>query len=276
VTDAASLPSPSEAPAGASLMLRAHLLGDRIDLRGLEHEQPLALAPVIIRVGEAGHAVFLRYGIVVTCNVSEPEERSLLASVRHLVTEPLETPEVDQVQAVVRADADDQIDPAGRIILKEFTASRLQIVADTLAKHVILSHHEGRVASVFDRLEPLAGTLGRTGRTSPDAEPLVRQIGGVLLVQQKMVGRVEVAERPEVLWDYPDLERFYARLEAEYELRERGRALDRKLELLFRTAETLLRLVEARRMLRLEWYVIILIAIEILLSLYGIFGPVSL
>jgi uncharacterized Rmd1/YagE family protein len=275
VNDAVPTPPTPEVPAaGGSLTLRAHLLGDRIDLRGLEHEHPLALAPPITRVGEAGYAVFLRYGIVVTCNVSEAEERSLLASMRHLVTEPIETPEVDQVQAVVRADADDLIDPSGRISLKEITAARLQIVADALAKHVILSHHEGRVAQVFDRLEPLAGTLGRTGRTSPDAAPLVRQIGGVLLVQQKMVGRVEVAERPEVLWDYPDLERFYAKLEAEYELRERGRALDRKLELLFRTAETLLRLVEARRALRLEWYVIVLIAFEIVLSLYSIFGRV--
>jgi uncharacterized Rmd1/YagE family protein len=99
---------------------------------------------------------------------------------------------------------------------------------------------------------------------------LLQHIGGVLLIQHKMVGRVEVAEHPEVLWENPDLERFYARLETEYELRDRSRALDRKLDFIFRAAETLLRLVESRRTMRLEWYVIALIVLEVLLSLYGI------
>jgi uncharacterized Rmd1/YagE family protein len=270
--DVLTLPR-AEGLSGATLTLRAHLLGDRLELRGLEHEKPLALSPLVTRAGEVGHAVFLRYGIVVTCNMSEAEERSLLGAVRHLVIDRLEDPETEQVQAVVRPDAEDQFDPSGRLVLKEISAPRLQIVADALAKHLMLSHHEARIAHVFDRLEPLAGALRRTGRTSPEADLLLRQIGGVLLIQQKMVGRVEVTERPEVLWEHPDLERFYARLEAEYELRERGRALDRKLDLLFRTAETLLRLAEGRRMLRLEWYVVLLIALEILLSLYGIFGP---
>jgi uncharacterized Rmd1/YagE family protein len=262
----------TETPASAALTLRAHLLGERLDLRGLEHETPLALTPLVIRAGETGYAVFLRYGIVVTCNVSEVEERSLLGAVRHLVTDRVEAPETELIQAIVHPDAEDQIDPSGRIILKEITAPRLQVVADAVAKHLILAHHEARIAHVFDRLEPLAGTLRRTGRTNSEADLLLRQIGGVLLIQQKMVGRVEVSERPEVLWEHPELERFYARLAAEYELRDRGRALDRKLDLLFRTAETLLRLAEGRRMLRLEWYVVLLIALEILLSLYGIFG----
>lgn len=263
----------AETAASTGLTLRVHLLGDRLDLRGLEHETPLALTPLVIRAGAAGYAVFLRYGIVVTCDVSEAEERSLLGAVRHLVTDRLETPETEIVPAVIRPDAEDQVDPSGRIILKDLSAPRLQIVADVLAKHLVLSHHEGRIAHVFDRLEPLAGTLRRTGRISPEANLLLRQIGGVLLIQQKMVGRAEVTERPEVLWEHPDLERLYGRLAAEYELRERGRALDRKLDLLFRTAETLLRLAEGRRMLRLEWYVVLLIALEILLSLYGIVGP---
>jgi uncharacterized Rmd1/YagE family protein len=98
----------------------------------------------------------------------------------------------------------------------------------------------------------------------------LQHIGGVLLIQHKMVGRVEVTERPEVLWENPELERFYARLESEYELRDRSRALDRKLDFIFRTAETLLRLVESRRTLRLEWYVVALIVLEVLLSLFSI------
>lgn len=57
-----------------------------------------------------------------------------------------------------------------------------------------------------------------------------------LLPALPTVGRVEVDEKPETLWERPDLERFYVRLEDEYELKERHLALERKLELISRTA----------------------------------------
>ena len=46
-----------------------------------------------------------------------------------------------------------------------------------------------------------------------------------------------VREKPDILWDRPDLERFYARLEDEYELVERAEDLDRKLSVIGSTAE---------------------------------------
>ena len=92
----------------------------------------------------------------------------------------------------------------------------------------------------------------------------------VLLTQHRMVGRVEVEEKPDVLWDHPELERLYARLEDEYELVERSRAMERKLALISETAGTLIELVHNQRSLRLEWYIIGLIGLELLLSLYGL------
>src|SRR3569623_1566576 len=105
------------------------------------------------------------------------------------------------------------------------------------------------------------------GRTDFRDTKLLRHIGGTLLIQHTTVGRVEVGEKPEILWERPDLERLYVRLEDEYELRERHVALERKLELISRTAETLLNLMQHKRSLRVEWYIVILIMAEIALSL---------
>ena len=77
--------------------------------------------------------------------------------------------------------------------------------------------------------------------------------------------------KPEVLWEYPGLERFYLSLETEYEIRERHTALERKLDLISRTAETLLDLVHNKRSLRVEWYIVILIVVDIIVSLVGKF-----
>jgi uncharacterized Rmd1/YagE family protein len=126
------------------------------------------------------------------------------------------------------------------------------------------------VAKEFDRVEGLAHSLGRGVRPARPKE-LLREIGSVLLIQTSTVGRVEIAEKPEMAWDDPELDRLYERLSVEYELRDRDSALTRKLELISRTAEMYLELLHNRRSLRVEWYIVFLIAVEIVLILYDIF-----
>ncbi len=60
----------------------------------------------------------------------------------------------------------------------------------------------------------------------------------------------------------------FARLEDEYELQERRLALERKLDLISHTVETLVDLLQNKRALRVEWYIVALILFEILLTLY--------
>jgi uncharacterized Rmd1/YagE family protein len=97
---------------------------------------------------------------------------------------------------------------------------------------------------------------------------LLRHIGGTLLVQQRMIGRVEIQDKPDLLWEHPEVERLYLQLENEYELRERNTVLERKLTLINQTAETVVNLMQNRSMLRVEWYIVILIVVSVLLSLY--------
>jgi uncharacterized Rmd1/YagE family protein len=193
---------------------------------------------------------------------------SFVASLKPLIAGIFPVPEQDEVRLLVRPDIDEQVDPSGNIILHEKTPERLQLVADILAKSLVLSHYETRIADIFDRIEPLAATLRERGRAGATSNELLRHIGDVLLMQQKMVGRVETSEKPELLWEHPELERLYMRLADEYELRDRDRALDRKLDVVCRTVETLLGLVQTRSSLRVEWYIVLLIIAELLLTTY--------
>jgi uncharacterized Rmd1/YagE family protein len=86
-----------------------------------------------------------------------------------------------------------------------------------------------------------------------------------------MVGRVAVSDKPDVLWDRPDLERLYLRLTEEFETADRYEAVEAKLNLIGRTIQTAIDLVQSRRSLRVEWYIVILIVFEIVLTLYEMF-----
>jgi uncharacterized Rmd1/YagE family protein len=243
------------------------LLGERIDTRGLERDDTIATNPLTLRIGRDGIAFLFRYGVAVFAGLSAIVEDDVVRSLAPRINDPAATPETDQAQILVKAGGEDQVDPSGAIVLREASPERLQIVANVLSKSLILSHYETRIADAFDQIEPLAARLQQSGRTGSQAKRLLQQIGGVLLTQHRMVGRVEMQEKPDVLWDHPELERLYARLEDEYELAERGLALERKLALINDTVGAVLDLIQDQRSLRLEWYIIGLIVIEILLTL---------
>jgi uncharacterized Rmd1/YagE family protein len=99
---------------------------------------------------------------------------------------------------------------------------------------------------------------------------MIRLIGSSLLVEHRVSGRVAAGEKPDLLWDRPDLERLYARLETEYELHERAEILNRKLSLIGQTARLLTELIDTERSQRMEFAIVVLIVGEIALTLFQI------
>jgi uncharacterized Rmd1/YagE family protein len=251
------------------VLARAWFLGSRIQLRHFERGDNLGLHPLTLSTGRRGLAIVFRFGVVCAVDLDRDEESELLARVRQAVIGPFEEPEMEECEIAVDQNHGDRIDADGTVHLRDASTERMQVVAEVLAKSTVLAHHEERVANVFDRIETLASEL-RRGATPARGRDLVREIGGVLQIQSQMVGRVEVTEKPEITWDHPDLDRLYERLALEYELRDRDLALARKLELASQGAQTYLDLLTTRRSLRVEWYIVLLIAVEIVIIVWEI------
>ncbi|WP_008315024.1 RMD1 family protein [Leptolyngbya sp. PCC 6406] len=253
-----------------SIKVRAYFLGQQIDLKPFSRADPLAIDPLVISNGQSGCAVLFDYGAAILFGIAAVEEAKFLSDIQGLVVNAFPTPETED--AVIRlAPVNEGKVEEGVILLAEFRLPSLQLVAEVLAKSVVLAEYESGAAQVFDQVEPFAASLQSGNFRRGQAAELLRQIGNSLTIQHKIVGRVEIVEKPELLWEYPELDRLYARLEDEYEIRERHLALERKLDLVSRTAETALNIQHQNTGLRLEWYVVILIVIEVLLSLYELF-----
>jgi uncharacterized Rmd1/YagE family protein len=250
---------------------RARYLGGRVSAREIPPYTPLAQAPLTFAGQDGGFFVVFRFGAVVSVGGTDAE----LDRIVRLLRPSSESPEADAGEEVadlrVEPDGAEGPLPEGGLLLRSLDPPRVQVLAAVLGKSAVLSYYEQRVAGVFDRIEVLATHL-RNAMVPASGRELLLELGESLLIRTRTVGRVEVGEKPEITWDEPQLDRLYERLAAEFELADRDRALTRKLDLISDVATTYLELLNTRKSIRLEWYIVVLILVEIVLVVWQMAG----
>lgn len=247
---------------------RALLLGERIDAHGLERPDAISTTPLAFRVGDTGYVALFRFGVAVMAGLTPLQEEELLRQLDLRVVGKRMKLDDETATLELSTEFDDKPTPGGPIQLKDLSPERFLVVADALAKTVSLARDEREVNAVFDVIEPVAAELASKGRPPGRRRELLKLIGQALLAQHRVSGRVAVDEKPDVLWDRPDLERLYARLEDEYELKERADTLKRKLDVIVETARAMTDVIDADRSTFLEATIVLLIVFEIFITFY--------
>jgi len=241
----------------------ALFIGDRIDLKRLDDFKPADSVEL-----QASRAVFaFRFGVVVFFGISPEDQKAWLDRIVPCIIEPSDPIETEVAQIRIVPGREEQITGDGVITLNNASSDRLLLIATVLARSVVLAADEVRIGEAFDMLDPLVSELRQNGRVGLPIKQVMQHIGDVMATQHRVVGRAQISERPDLLWDNPSLDRLYARLSAEYELIERFQVLDRKLELIGEAADMLLDVVQEKRAVRLELAIIVLILFEICMSI---------
>jgi uncharacterized Rmd1/YagE family protein len=261
---------------------QAMLVGTGVDLAALGATDRTGGAPLVVELigaltgaslpgGGGGVAVLFRYGAVVFFDAAPAGIADYLRQIGGQIRQPFSPGDRETEVLEIRVDPGKE---AGResvegntLVLADVTLEKLQLVADIMAKSVSLAHYEKNIERQFERIEPFAIDLDHWGRGSRAGRELLQHLGGALLAEHRVVAGARVDDSPELLWDHPELERLWARLRDEFEIRERAAALHGKLTLISRTAETALDLMQHRRALRVEWAIVALIVFEIVLTL---------
>jgi uncharacterized Rmd1/YagE family protein len=249
---------------------RALIVGERIDTAGLERPDAISAAPLAFRVGATGMVALFRFGVAVMVGLTPLQEEDTLAGLASRVSGTRARGDDETAVFELSPEGDSASDAPGPIRVKDLSPARFLVIADALAKTVALTRDEREVNAVSDVIEPFAAQLAQTGRPPFRRGAMLQLIGQALLAQHRVSGRVAVEEKPDVLWDRPDLERLYARLEDEYELKERAGTLKAKLDVIVETAHALTDIIDANRSTRLEVAVVALIVLELVASIVEI------
>ncbi len=244
---------------------RSLCIGTEIDLRSLRKPRGGNIPPLTLPAGKSGQALLFRYGAVVLFDVSPEEQGPFLDQILHAVRSPEPQPMAEDIE--LRLPSSDPADHPGTLTVPDFSPQVQQVVAEVLARSVVLERFERGIDHAFESLQPIANRLGAGRLTRRHHAQLLQRLAGTLLDRQEMAGRIAVADKPDILWDHPELERLYARTMDEFEITGRSQNAEAKLSLIDRSLRTAIDLIQARRALRVEWYIVILILVEICLSL---------
>ncbi len=253
------------------MQVRAMQLGEGLDLKGLEREDSFSTNPLAFRSANGGTTVLFKSGVAVFIDMTPVEEDELIRGLGERVRDPLAEREIETAQILVKPGDEELVGSLGGLQVKSSDTNRQLLIAEALAVSVALAHDERRIAKAFEKIEPVATSLMKRQLPAGPKLALLEQIGEALLIQKRLAGRVDLDEKPDLLWDHPELERFWAKLVDEYDLPSRARAIERKLVVIRESADTITDLISTRTSHRLEWYIIALIALEIGLGFYDRF-----
>lgn len=238
-------------------------------------EEPMKLNPVTfsLATGNDAERVYLYYfGGVVFLNCSGDIIVRFLDSIPQYA-ESLK----GQLQLPYREEYRLEIDP-GRdpaiandcAVMPRYNISFLDIICFVIAKSVALERIEERIDVVFDEVECLIANLGRGKLELPDRD-MARLASSILSFKFTSIAHIMVLDKPDITWDNPEADRLYTTMAGLFELNQRYLEIKHKSETLLDMTDVFSSLSHARRSARLEWIIIILIAIEIVIYLMQLY-----
>jgi len=237
--------------------------------RKFRWEEPMKLNPVTfsLAVGDDTEQVYLYYfGGIVFLNCSgEIIARFLDGIVRfaeHLKSHP-QLPFREEYRLEIEADSETAITNDYAVMPNDSQAF-IDIICFVIAKSVALERIEERIDTVFDEVEVLIANLGKGTLELPDRD-MARLASSVLSFKFTSIAHIMVLDKPDITWDNPEADRLYLTMARLFELNQRYQEIKHKSETLLDMTDVFTSLSHARRSARLEWIIIILIAIEIVL-----------
>lgn len=257
----------------------AFVVGGELDLNRLatrlgigrryRWEEPMKLNPVTFaKATDNDHElVYLYYfGGVVFLNCSADIVARFLDGIRHHAEYLGERP-----QLPFREEYRLEIDPGRRLaitndcaIMPSHNQAFLDIICFVIAKSVALERIEERVDAVVDEVEGLIGNLGK-GKLDLSDSDMARLASSILSFKYTSIAHIMVLDKPDITWDDAEADRLYRTMAELFELNPRYQEIKHKSQTLLDVTDVFSGLSHAKRAARLEWIIIVLIAIEIVI-----------
>jgi uncharacterized Rmd1/YagE family protein len=245
------------------LVLQADYFEGQIDTRSFRARHPhypvIASNPLVLEPEQGSWIYVERFGAVVFWNCSEALVQTFLKDLQEL---PGAGPRVGSTHDSLSVHVGSEEETVGfsAVWLKELSLDKLKIVSLALAQSVALDYFENSVSSAMSKFHPVVRTMREEGQLRLKHSEVLSLVGFAMEIRSVILENLTLFDDPPESWESESLDQF--------DLEERINAINQKLAYLKDAGSILMEVLTNRKSVRLEWIVIVLIAIEVVFFLW--------
>lgn len=132
-----------------------------------------------------------------------------------------------------------------------------------LADSVKLAILENALNNHIERVKPIPETIAFGGKLPVGRSEVLKLTGELLKFRADLNLHSELIDTPEIYWSRPELEELYIKVSKVLDIRQRVHVLNKKLDYANELASVLRSHLSELHSLKLEWGIIVLIAVEV-------------
>lgn len=242
-------------------------IGESIDLKKVQEgvKQYTYLNrddPLVVKLLKDQYAVLTKFGTVTFWNVPIRLRQQFLNEIRPYVKSKRELYPYDEDTKVLIGGGVEKV-TFEKVYSAHLNVEKIKIISYVLSQSVALERYEDDIEGNLSDFEVVVDNLKTKGKALFSEKKLLKQIGRVFSVKQTTVVHLALFDKPESIWESPDLETLYNRMSSEYDLKVRFDVLDKKISYLSEISKMMVEFLAEKRNAFLETVIIVLIVIEI-------------
>lgn len=223
------------------------------------------------------YVAIYRFGSVVFFNLTTKEASRLLDQIKKHAVDPIavgfERREHFEVALQPQLETATGKISADRAMVRELDMNTVGIVSNIMGQTVALDWHNDTVDELLANFSSVNSSVERTGSfTSMERHTLFQVVARNNSLFIDMVGKLGIKDRSDTAWHLSQYEGLHEGMRKEFDLDERFRNVEFKLDLIQQNAKFFLEVLHAQKSNTLEWVIIVLISFECVLMIMDMSG----
>lgn len=254
--------------------ISAYYLAKSLPLAFVAKRNELALISkrrnsVVIGRPEHQLMILFSFGVVVLYNYDVKESERVLKQISEYGVEPVKNTKNEEYAVVIDPEKKISVE-FDSVILPRVEADLLYVIAEVLAQSVAIEYVEQIVADTMVRFEKVTSGLEQDGKIKVSDSDVLKTIGAGSAITQYVISQLSLLDKPDSTWEDKDIETAFIGMRKMFELEDRFKALEFRLDFIQDTSELALDIIQNKRAVSMEWAVIVLFVIDILLIGYEV------
>ncbi len=256
--------------------ISAYYLAKSLPLADIAKRNELALVSKrrnSLVIGHPDHQMMMlfSFGVVVLYNYEKPEVERIIKQISEYGVDPVKNTKSEEYAIVI--DPEKKISAEfDNIFLPEVDADFVYVIAEVLAQSVAIEYVEEIVNETMRRFEKVTAGLEHGGKIKAGDAEVLKTIGAGRSITQYVVSQLSLLDKPDSTWEDKDTETAFITMRKMFELEDRFKALEFRLDFIQDTSELALDILQNKRAVNMEWAVIILFVIDIVLIGYEVWN----